>query len=131
MLFCYKKCLFKKGEVPMMKGLVYSPKEKIPLFKLTYDSLGNRSVEYLNSRTGCTELIKVTKLVIYLLEAEGAVDKEKNMIYSPKKKIPLGIMKRDKFGDYFIEVKHKHNKECIRLTTYVSLLLESEALKVS
>ena len=115
-----------------MEGLVYSPKEKIPLFKLMCDSSGDRSVEYLNNRTGCTELIKVSRLVIYLLEVEMASGSVNNMIYSPKKRIPLGIMFRDKYGVYFIEVKYKNNKkERIRFSTYVSLLLESEALKAS
>ncbi|MGN1140161.1 MAG: hypothetical protein ACI4TF_03070 [Oliverpabstia sp.] len=112
-----------------MKGLVYSPKEKIPLFKLVCNSSGDRSVEYLNPRTGCTELVKVSRLVIYLLEAEMTNENQNHMIYSPEKKIPLGIMLRDQCGIYFIEVKYRKNKERIRFSTYVSLLLESEALK--
>lgn len=115
----------------MIKGLVYSPKEKIPLFKLKCNSSGDRSVEYLNNRTGCTELIKVSRLLVYLLEVEMASENQKNMIYSPEKKIPLGIMERDRQGVYFIEVKYKKSKERIRFTTYVSLLLESEVLKAS
>lgn len=113
----------------MVKGLVYSPKEKIPLFKLMCNPYGERSVEYLNNRTGCTELIKVSRLVVYLLEAEMTNGYQKNMIYSPKEKIPLGIMNRDERGIYFIEVKYKKSRERIRFTTYVSLLLEAEALQ--
>ena len=115
----------------MVKGLVYSPKEKIPLFKLMCNSSGDRSVEYLNNRTGCTELIKVSRLLVYLLEVEMTSGNEKKMIYSPKKKIPLGIMDRDRQGVYFIEVKYKKNRERIRFTTYVSLLLESEVQRAS
>lgn len=114
-----------------MKGLVYSPKLKIPLFKLVCDSSGNRSVEYLNNRTGCTEQVKVSRLVIYLLEAEMKSENKNNMIYSPKERIPLGVLERDECGVFFIIVKYKKNKESIRFTTYVSLLLESEALKAS
>lgn len=112
-----------------MNGLVYSPKEKIPLFKLMCNPAGDRSVEYLNNRTGCTELIRVSRLVVYLLEAEMTTGCQKNMIYSPKEKIPLGIMIRDERGIYFIEVKYKKSIEKICFTTYVSLLLEAEALK--
>lgn len=115
----------------MVEGLVYSPKEKIPLFKLMCNSSGDRSVEYLNNRTGCTELIKVSRLLVYLLEVEMASKNQKIMIYSPKKRIPLGVMECDRQGVYFIEVKYKKNKERIRFTTYVSLLLESEVLKAS
>lgn len=115
----------------MVEGLVYSPKEKIPLFKLMCNSSGDRLVEYLNNRTGCTELIKVSRLLVYLLEVEMASKNQKIMIYSPKKRIPLGIMECDRKGVYFIEVKYKKNKERIRFTTYVSLLLESEVLKAS
>lgn len=114
-----------------MDGLVYSPKEKIPLFKLTCDPFGNRTVEYLNNRTGSKESVRVSQLVVYLIEAEMTNSTQENMIYSPKKRIPLGIMIRDTDGKYFIEVKYKKNKERIRFTTYVSLLLESEGLKAS
>lgn len=120
-----------KGEREM-EGLVYSPKQKIPLFKLVCNDQGDRSVEYLNSRTSCTELIKVSTLVIYLLELEMASRQKKGMVYSPKQKIPIGMMSCDEVsGIYSIEVKYKHKKESIRFTTYVSLLLESKALKAS
>lgn len=113
-----------------MEGLVYSPKQKIPLFKLVCNDQGDRSVEYLNDRTACTEIIKVSTLVIYLLEMEMASRRKKGMVYSPKQKIPIGMMLCDESsGTYFIEVKYKQKKECIRFTTYVSLLLESKALK--
>lgn len=115
-----------------MEGLIYSPKQKIPLFKLVSNDHGDRLVEYLNNRTACTELIKVSTLVVYLLEMEMASKKKRGMIYSPKQKIPIGIMScEETSGIYFIEVKYKHKKECIRLTTYVSLLLESKVLKAS
>lgn len=70
-----------------MNGLVYSPKEKIPLFKLMCDSSGNRSVEYLCN--GRTELIEVSRLVIYLIEVEMTSKNEEKMIYS------LGFMLHD------------------------------------
>lgn len=115
-----------------MKGLVYSPKQKIPLFKLVCNAQGDRLVEYLNNKTACTELIKVSTLVVYLLEMEMASGHKKGMVYSPEQRIPIGIMSCDESsGTYFIEVKYKHKKECIRFTTYVSLLLESKALKAS
>ena len=110
----------------MMKDVVCSPKEKIPLFRLMCNSSGDRTVEYLNNRTGCTELMKVSKLVVYLLEAEMTRNGKGSMIYSPKMKIPIGIMECDESGICFIEVKHKRNKEKIRFSTYVSLLLEAE-----
>ena len=112
-----------------MEGLVYSPKEKLPLFKLTCDSNGVRTAEYLNSRTKCTEKIKVSRLVICLLEVEMSGKGSGGMVFSPKRRIPLGIVGREPCGAYYIEVKYKHNKERILFSTYVSLLLESEALK--
>ena len=112
-----------------MKGLVYSPRERIPLFKLLDDAFGDRSAEYRNKRTGCTELVKVSNLVIYLLEAEMTADSRNHMIYSPKMKIPLGIMFRDSYGACFIEVKYKNHRECIRFSSYIALLLEAEARK--
>ena len=110
-----------------MNGLVYSPREKIPLFKLVCDSSGNRSVEYLCN--GRTELIAVTRLVIYLIEVEMMSKHQEKMIYSPINKIPLGFMLHGPDEDCFIEVKYKSRKEPIRLTTYVKLLLEADALR--
>lgn len=99
------------------------------MFRVQRNSSGERFVEYLNKRTGGTEVISVPRLVIYLLEAEMANDNDSSMLYSPQKRIPLGILLRDQYGIYFMEVKYKKNKERIRFTTYVSLLLESEAMK--
>ena len=113
-----------------MNGLVYSPKEKIPLFKLECNEKGIRSVEYMNSRTSCTERIKVSTLIIYLLDMEVVNRHKAEMIYSPDKNIPIGVMSCDEAtGVYFIEVKYKQKREKIRVNTYVSMLLESEALK--
>ncbi len=112
-----------------MNGLVYSPKEKIPLFKLMCDSSGNRSVEY--HCNGRTELIEVSRLVIYLIEVEMTSKNEEKMIYSPTHKIPLGFMLHEPNEACFIEVKYKSRKDRIRLTTYVKLLLEADALKAS
>lgn len=114
-----------------MKDLIYSPKGKIPLFKLNCDPSGIKYVEYRNSRTGCTERIKVSRLIVYLLEEEMMNNDQECMLYSPERKIPLGMMVRDQHdGTYYIEIKCKKNKERIRFSTYVSLLLESE-LKAS
>lgn len=109
-----------------MKDLIYSPKEKIPLFKLLCSEKGDRSVEYLNNRTACTERIKVSTLIIFLLEKEMVNGQEKEMIYSPKESIPIGKMFRDKStGISYLEVKYKKKQEEICFSKYVSLLLET------
>ena len=52
------------------------------------------------------------------------------LIYSPKQKIPIGMMLcYGSSGTYYVEVKYKQKKECIRFTTYISLFLESKASK--
>ena len=115
----------------MIDGLIYSPKEKIPLFKLRCDSSGIRSVEYLNKRTGCTDCMKVSKVVTVLLEAEGILCEKGIMLYSPNERIPIGVLVKNQQGDYYLEVKYKKHKERIRISTHVSLMLETDALKVS
>ena len=112
-----------------MDGIIYSPKENLPLFKLICDADGIRSAEYLNIRTKCTEQIRVSRLVVYLLEAELTGDDLTGMIFSPERRIPLGVIGRYSGGGYYIEVKYKHNKEKIHFSTYVSLLLESKAMR--
>ena len=111
-----------------MEGyLVCSRKEKIPLFKLSYNSEGHKIVEY--GRKGCTEPIEVISLIDFLVR-----EVRKNpgkMIYSPDKHIPLGMAIHVRDEIYCIEVKFGRRKDIIRLSTYVALLLESEALKAS
>lgn len=122
-----------------MDGLIYSYKEKIPLFKLTCDHTGERYVEYLNTRNGQTELIKVSRLVVYLLNKESSFIKEymshspdesEHKVISPEEGITLGYWVQD-FGTFYIEVKYKKRREKLTVAAYVKLLLESEALKAS
>ncbi|MCR5703598.1 MAG: hypothetical protein K6G85_03155 [Eubacterium sp.] len=105
-----------------MKGLIYSPKKGIPLFRLLYDRTGNRMVEYRNMRNGQTELLPIETMIVYLIDWE--TKSENQMLYSPQNRIPLGIVGRDVQGSYYIEVKYKKVKECIRFSTYIGLFFE-------
>lgn len=105
-----------------MKGLIYSPKKGIPLFRLFYDGTGNRMVEYRNMRNGKTESLPIETMIVYLVERE--TKSENQMLYSPQHQIPLGIVGRDVHGCYYIEVKYKKVKECIRFSTYIGLFFE-------
>lgn len=110
-----------------MNGMVYSRKEKVPLFMLSYNSEGRKIVEF--RRKGCTEPIEVPDLIIYLVRTVREHPGE--MIYSPDKHIPLGVAIHDRDEIYSIEVKFGTKRDVIRLSTYITLLLESEALKAS
>ena len=111
-----------------MEGLlVCSRKEKVPLFKLSYDPEGHKMVEY--GRKGCTEPIEVIALIDYLVR-EVRMNPGK-MIYSPDKHIPLGMSIHVRDEIYCIEVKFGNRRDVIRLSTYVALLLESEALRAA
>lgn len=109
-----------------MKGLVYSPKERIPLFKiLDDDENGERVVEYYNYRTGNSEEIRAGDLVFFLMEQGMPYANDNKMIHSPVRKIPLGMILRDERGIVYINVTYKKKKpERIRISTYVSLVLE-------
>jgi hypothetical protein len=115
----------------VIEGIVYSPKERIPLFRLVYDSMGDIYVEYKHSKNHCTDCIPLEKLIIYLLENETKNDNLGKMIYSPKEGIPIGILQRDYDGSFFIEVKSKKAIERIRFSTYITLLIGTVVQKAS
>lgn len=50
----------------MKSKMLYSPKERIPLFRMIYSDDGEPSVEFKNSRTGKTETISVSAFVAWL-----------------------------------------------------------------
>lgn len=110
-----------------MDGLVYSRKEKVPLFVLRYDTEGHKVAEY--AFKGCTEPIEIPILIAFLFNAVR--ENPGKMIYSPKEHIPLGVAVHNQGEIYSIEVKSGRKKDIIRLSTYFTLLIESEALKAS
>lgn len=112
----------RKGEFTM-KGLVCSRKEKVPLCVLSYNSDGQKVATYAGHN--CTEPIEIHILIAFLFTAVRA--NPGKMIYSPEKHIPLGVAVHDQGEIYSLEVKSGRKRDTIRLSTYFTLLMESEA----
>lgn len=110
-----------------MEKLIYSPKLKIPLFKLTWNpSSGEIMVEYLNVRhKDCSEMIDTRTMLIYLVEEEMKYKHDNKMLFTPRCHIPVGVLQQDENnGIYYLEVKHKKKVEKIKLSEYLLLLLQ-------
>lgn len=108
-----------------MEGIVYSPKNRIPLFRIITVEDGSKVVELYNVRTGGTEVISILDLAVYLVKKESNGKNENKMIYSPEKKIPLGCLVKGEDGSFYIQIKFKRKLEEIQFATYIALLLDA------
>lgn len=106
-----------------MDRLIYTPRERIPLFRLVKEPGRAQYAEFQNQRTGRVEQCSVSSLIVFLFDAEMAACEEAKMLYSPGGTVPLGMLRRDRTGVY-LDVKYKNRREAVRLTTYVAKLLD-------
>lgn len=109
-------------------GIVHSPKMGIPLYRVVDIEEGDNLIEYHNDRTGVKEIVNIDRFIIYLLS--GRIAGEKEMIYTPRAKIPIGAYIHDENGNVYIEVKNKKLVERICISQYVAMLMESKAQKI-